>query len=341
MNSEYSNSFGIVLYCYFYLMHPTVRQYYDALGLKPGATTDEIKSAYRVLAKRFHPDRNKDVDAHQKFLLITEAYQYLTQKHSAQPLTSTPDKDELRRQARQKAAHAARMRYEDFLKSEYYKTASAVSVIVDILIVLSVVLFASWLPVELYRSGVHTGAWIAAGVLAIALTAAGFLAIKYNKLNMALYIRSVAYILRKSYTRIVVVMLLNIYVLLRFGLLTLVPVHILLLSYVSAIGLSFAVIPYLRYKYRTLLPVILPSIVSLLIVLNYTVTTGEFSQQYQFYPFSGTTTVVSFTHGELEPYAGARFFSDYTELLNKRSARYHFEFGCLGLIVVKQRQLLP
>ena len=341
MNSEYSNSCGIVIYCYFYLMHPTVRQYYEALGLNPGTSADDIKSAYRVLAKRFHPDRNKEHDAHQKFLLISEAYQYLTQKHNTQPYVSTPDKDELRRQARQKAAQAARMRYEDFLQSEYYKTASAVSVIVDLVIVLSIVLFAVWLPFELYRSGIHTGALIAAFVISIILSAATFLAIKYNKLNVPLYIRSVSYILHKSYTRIGLLVLLNVYILLRYGLLTLIPVHMLLFSYVSLTAVSFAVIPYLRFKYRMLLPVVAPSIISLLIVINYTITTGEFSQQYQLYPFSGATTVVSFTHGELEPYTGARFFSDYTELLNKSRARYDFGFGCLGWVVVKQRQLLP
>ena len=45
----------------------TKRDYYEVLGLKKGASKDEIKSAYRRLAKKYHPDINKEAGAEAKF----------------------------------------------------------------------------------------------------------------------------------------------------------------------------------------------------------------------------------------------------------------------------------
>lgn len=51
---------------------------YKALKIKKGATLDEIKSAYRKLARRYHPDLNpKNRRAEARFREITQAYQIL------------------------------------------------------------------------------------------------------------------------------------------------------------------------------------------------------------------------------------------------------------------------
>ena len=54
------------------------RDYYDVLGLSKGASEDEIKKAYRKLAKQYHPDINKSPDAEAKFKEINEAYEVLS-----------------------------------------------------------------------------------------------------------------------------------------------------------------------------------------------------------------------------------------------------------------------
>ncbi len=52
--------------------------YYSILGVPRNATQDEIKRAYRELALRYHPDRNKSKEAEEKFKQINEAYAVLS-----------------------------------------------------------------------------------------------------------------------------------------------------------------------------------------------------------------------------------------------------------------------
>jgi molecular chaperone DnaJ len=54
------------------------RDYYEILGVQKGSGKEEIKNAYRKLALQFHPDRNKDKGAEEKFKEISEAYAVLS-----------------------------------------------------------------------------------------------------------------------------------------------------------------------------------------------------------------------------------------------------------------------
>jgi molecular chaperone DnaJ len=52
----------------------TKRDYYEILGLPEHATREEVRSVYRKLALRYHPDRNKSPEAVEKFKEISKAY---------------------------------------------------------------------------------------------------------------------------------------------------------------------------------------------------------------------------------------------------------------------------
>ena len=78
------------------------KNHFETLGIKPGATEDDVKKAYRGMAKKFHPDKNDDAGAEEKFKEISAAYEYLKSedrrevlardlnrpKHSETPSTS-------------------------------------------------------------------------------------------------------------------------------------------------------------------------------------------------------------------------------------------------------------
>lgn len=53
------------------------RDYYEVLGVSKTASKEEIKAAYKKLALKYHPDRNKEEDAQAKFIEVQEAYDVL------------------------------------------------------------------------------------------------------------------------------------------------------------------------------------------------------------------------------------------------------------------------
>lgn len=53
------------------------KDYYKILGVARSATDDEIKKAYRKMALKYHPDKNKSPGAEEKFKEVAEAYDVL------------------------------------------------------------------------------------------------------------------------------------------------------------------------------------------------------------------------------------------------------------------------
>ena len=98
--------------------------YHEILGVSRDASPEEIKRAYRRKALEFHPDRSTDPDAHEKFIQINEAYDYLINKgNNSDPYHVSHDdwEESLRAASRDRAQEEARMRYEEYKNSDFYR----------------------------------------------------------------------------------------------------------------------------------------------------------------------------------------------------------------------------
>lgn len=110
-------------------------RFYNLLGVRPNATKAEIKSAYRSLAKKYHPDISTLPNAREKFIEITKAYETIMEKFD-RPIqykmyTPNQQKRAYRKYARarkrkygnaeERAKRYSKMKYKDFSDSSKYK----------------------------------------------------------------------------------------------------------------------------------------------------------------------------------------------------------------------------
>ncbi|MEO9294723.1 MAG: DnaJ domain-containing protein [Nitrososphaera sp.] len=133
--------------------------YYEVLGLSQGASQEEIKKSFRILALKHHPDKNKNSEeSRQKFMKIVEAYEALSDEQtrkkydegsfSASERQWTPSADfahvysyeELKRQYRQSSVHGGMWDISDKASMGMWKAtmalfAALVAIVVMILIV--------------------------------------------------------------------------------------------------------------------------------------------------------------------------------------------------------------
>ena len=65
-------------------------KHYLALGLRPGATQKEIQSAFRRMAKLYHPDQDSSLDGKMRYLEARQAYDVLRERRDTQPPKPTP-----------------------------------------------------------------------------------------------------------------------------------------------------------------------------------------------------------------------------------------------------------
>jgi curved DNA-binding protein CbpA len=144
--------------------------YYEVLNVAENATFEEVKKAFRELAKKYHPDKNKDLNASTKFIEVFEAYeilkdhntkaifdkQRLNYKYSSLANSNKTKNQEnevydtVKENAKKRAQYFSRMTFEDFLNSSIFilkKVTSTLALILMLIfgifiILLGIVTFA-------------------------------------------------------------------------------------------------------------------------------------------------------------------------------------------------------
>jgi len=110
-------------------MSMTEQDYYNTLGINTDATLDEIKKAYRKLARLYHPDVNQSPDAKDRFICITEAYEFLMSNHDKIRTDEQAYQDAMndwrkyrQDRSRKRATVYARTPYVKFKNTNFYRT---------------------------------------------------------------------------------------------------------------------------------------------------------------------------------------------------------------------------
>jgi curved DNA-binding protein CbpA len=121
--------------------------YYKVLNISENATLEEIKKAFRELAKEYHPDKNKSSDASVKFREVFEAYEILKDKitkeifderrrkfynkqsaeFNNEKYTKSDAYENVKTEANKRAEYFSKMTFDDFLQSSIFMLKKATS----------------------------------------------------------------------------------------------------------------------------------------------------------------------------------------------------------------------
>jgi hypothetical protein len=333
----------------------TLQEYYKILGVNTNATINDIKQSYRKKAMQLHPDRNANPDAHEQFILLNEAYEYLIKQKEGKVTAGNRQayyenwQDQQREEARQRAREYARMQYDEFIKSDRYKTIRSMEVILQHAQLLFA--FSLWFIVPPI-------AYIYADIQGlIGAIVIGFLTIQFTvpmvrenwPPNFKLIGGAIKIIAQNNAFKIALLTAFNVLVILRVGLQTLIPLWALALAFIMPmVGmyalLRFKYLPYNTFRQAFYAFCYVPLFLNFLFLVNFVFSHNNTMEKHGFYcdTQSGTrssprqnTTYIFLKDGMYDEYPGIRYFMDYNMMDGKNKITYTMADGLFGLRVMK------
>ncbi len=279
--------------------------YYAILGIQRNASLDDIKKAYRTKAKILHPDKNKNADAQEQFVLLNEAYEYLQnvrtgklydpKKTTARTQTRTQPQGRRtyddwqntdREKAREKARAYAKMKYAEYIKTDEYKTSVAIDQLTSYLgFFLAIILcFIAPLLATIFYGLKGFGASLLVVFLTMPLTVSGFR--NAPPLEANTFFKPIALFVKTKIFIISVLSILNVVIILKIGFQTLIPTNVFLLLLAFTITLGFFVSKiFMKKEMRPSLAMGLcyfPFVLNVLFAVNFLFASNPVKETYTF-----------------------------------------------------------
>lgn len=329
--------------------------YYHILGITPNATLEQIKKAYRTKAKLCHPDINDAADAHEQFILVNEAYEYLlnTTGHNTNTIKRNREKaqkqaayqkqweQEERQKARERAQEYARMKYEAYLKSDVYRTTEAINVVVDFFITLLVLAVVVMLPILSYREmgGRALLIWAIIMIPTFPLWFR-FIVRGLNNFNIQSFFLKNEATLKSRVINIILLFAVNLVIFFQIVLNTLLSLNWILGIYGSSLILGFILAPLVKRNYHKYMLRfnVMPGLVSLFFLLNCLFSSNPVSETYWYNYKSNNSHLFSAIELEgnaYDEFKGIRIFVIEDKVKENSRITYEFHEGLFGLRVVK------
>ncbi|MCG8582747.1 MAG: DnaJ domain-containing protein [Bacteroidales bacterium] len=331
-----------------------MNDYYQILNVPAGASLEQIKKAYRKKAKLYHPDINKAADAHEQFILINEAYEYLLrfkdlkqrQRAGASAKVDLETfwrkwKEEERRKARERARAHAQMKYEAYIQSDIYKTSEVVSVILDALTTGVIFLLVVVMPWLLYKKYGIIALFI--GLSALLPTSPlwfRFLVRLANKESIMPLLQFKNVPLKIKVIHFIILTGINIFIYFEVVLNTLISIQSIHLAYAIAFTAGLVVSLLIKSRFRKFMVrfAYAPALVSFVFLFNFLFTSSPVIESYWYEGNAhghGMFVVIDLESGAYDAYKGLRLNLDYNAVQENNKVSYTFGDGLLGMKVAK------
>ena len=299
-----------------------------------------------------HPDVNKSPDAHEQFVLLNEAYEYLMNVGSSSSASSENNsasyqwtqedwQAQQRENAKERARAYARMRYEEFIKSDYYKEQKVFDTVTAHLGILVSLLLLTVFPAVMVST---IGIEALLGVAGINIILVGLHIKSYqnlNKISSTELKSSLRKLVSISSFQALILIIINIPILIKVVGNTLVTFSFVFSAYAISI-LIFLILTRSSKKRNILTFGVAPTLVSLLFLINYTFSSYPTQQKFSLHWRNSIdeSSMITLDGGQFDEYPGIRTFFDYNEVRYANEIIYTFEYGLLGQMVMKEYQFL-